>query len=285
MPLDDIFRAIEDARRLNFTLFEIEGVGEQFRVVVENKEAIRTKCREAGLKIVDFVAVLPDLVSVDETKRKTAIANFKSGCEAASFLGADMVELDTYYPPLYVTKPYDISRDFGYAYEPPKMRVEPSFDFWKYFDSVVVDSVANCNDFAASLGLKLCIEPRVWETISNPWAIEILLREVRSSNLGAVLDTAHLACQRTPLVQAVEMLGKRIFYVHASDCDYTSEDHLEIGKGKIDWVTLLNALDKQGFDGVFGIDIGGTPKMRDKLDDVYLRSKVYLTTALTKNAN
>lgn len=129
MALTDIFKAIEDARRLGFTLFEIEGVGEQLHTVVENKETIRAKCREAGLKIVNVVPVLPDLVSVDERRRKTALADFKSGCETARFLDADVVELDTYYPPLYITKPYDISGDFGYAYEPPNMRVDSDFNF------------------------------------------------------------------------------------------------------------------------------------------------------------
>lgn len=283
MALNDIFKAIDDVRRLGFTLFEIEGVGEQLHTVVENREAIRARCREAGLQIVNFVPVLPDLVSVDERKRKTALADFKSGCETARFLETGMVELDTYYPPLYITKPYDISQDFGYAYEPPKMRVEPTFNFWPYFNDIVVDSVAKCNDFASEVGVRLCIEPRVWETISNVWALELLLRQIRSDNLGAVLDTAHLACQRSPLIQVVEMLGKRIFYVHASDCDYTSEDHLEIGKGLIDWENLLKALDKQGFDGFFGIDIGGSAKIRHDLDGVYLRSRTYLTEAIAKN--
>lgn len=142
------------------------------------------------------------------------------------------------------------------------------------------DSVAKCNDFADGLGLKLCIEPRVWETLSNVWALELLMRAVHSSNLGVVFETAHLACQRTALVQAAEMLGKRIFYVHASDSDYRSEDHLEIGKGVIDWGTVLKALEKQGFEGVFGLDIGGDPKMSDSIDGMYTRSRTYLENAI-----
>jgi sugar phosphate isomerase/epimerase len=281
--LEDVFRAIEDARRLGFTLFEIEGVGKQLHSVAKNRATIKNRCDEAGLKIVNFVPVLPDLASEDEGKRKVALANFELGCEIASFLDADMVELDTYYPPLYVVKPYDISREFTYAYEPPKMKVDPSFDFWRYFNDVVVDSVATCNDQAAAHGLRLCIEPRVWETTSNVWSLEVLFREIHSSNLGAVFETAHLTCQRTPLVQAVEMLGKRIFYVHASDSDVRSEDHLEIGRGVIDWVTLLKALAKQQFDGVFGLDIGGNSRMRDTLDGLYTRSRTYLENAIAKN--
>ena len=132
MSLDDVYRAIEDVRRLGFTLFEIEGVGPQLRTVAENKAAIKNRCTEAGLKIVNFVPVLPDIASQDEGKRNVALADFKLGCETASFFDADMVELDSYYPPLYEVKPYDISQEFSYAYKPPKMKVEPSFDFWRY---------------------------------------------------------------------------------------------------------------------------------------------------------
>lgn len=283
MSLDDLYKAIGDAQRLNFSLFEIEGVGPQLHMLAKDKANIKNRCIEAGLKIVNFIPVLPDLTSVDEGKRKVALADFRLGCEIASFLDADMVELDSYYPPLFVVKPYDISKEFSYAYEPPKMKVEPGFDFWQYFNDVVVDSVAACNDFAASLGLKLCIEPRVWETLSNVWALEMLMREIHSSNLGAVFETAHLTCQRTALVQAVEMLGKRIFYVHASDSDVKSEDHLEIGKGVIDWVILLKALEKQRFDGVFGLDIGGNPQMRDTIDSMYTSSRTYLENAIAKS--
>jgi sugar phosphate isomerase/epimerase len=114
------------------------------------------------------------------------------------------------------------------------------------------------------------------------WALDTLLRKVNSNNLGAVYETGHFACQRTSLVEAAEMLGKRIFYVHASDSQYTSEDHLELGKGLIDWPTVLAALEKQGFNGVFGLDIGGNPQMRDALDGMYTRSKTFLEAALVK---
>ena len=86
------------------------------------------------------------------------------------------------------------SREFRYAIEPPEMTVLQEFDFWKYFSNVVVDSVSNCNDYAAEVGLKLCIEPRVWETLPNVWALELLMRMVNSENLGVVFETAHLAC-------------------------------------------------------------------------------------------
>jgi len=282
MSLEDIFKAIEDAQRLGFTWFEMEGVGKQLHVVDKNKSEIKRRCDKAGLKITNFVPVLPDMVSQDEEKRRAALADFELGCEVARFLDTQMVEADSYHTPLYVEEPYDISREFSYAYHPPKMRVDAKFDFWQFFDHVLVDSIAKCNDFAADRGLRLCIEPRVWETIPSVWALDHLLRKVNSKNLGVVYETGHFACQRTALVEAAEILGKRIFYVHASDSDYANEDHLELGKGLIDWDTVLLALQKQGFEGVFGLDIGGNPRMQDSLDGMYARSRTYLQDALIR---
>lgn len=283
ISIKNLLKAIDDAHRLSFTLFEIEGVaGDNLHAVVENKAGIRSKCRETGVQIMNFIAVLPDLMSMEETKRKAALTDFKSACETAAYFETDMIQIDTHYSPLYASKPYDISQEFGFAYQPPTMRLESSFDFWKYFNNVIVDSVSRCNEFAENAGLRLCIEPRTWENIPSAWALELLVREVGSSNVGAVFDTAHLACQKTLLVQAVEMLGKRIFYVHASDSDFRIEDHLEIGTGLIDWVSLSMALKKQGFDGVFGIDVGGATRMRGSLDSMYLRSRKYLENSITK---
>ena len=283
ISIKDLLKAVDDAHKLGFTLFEIEGVaGGNLRAVVANKDGIRAKCRETGVQIMNFIPVLPDLMSMEETRRQAALTEFNSACETAAYLEAGMIQIDTHYSPLYLSKPYDISQQFGFAYQPPSMRLESSFDFWKYFNSVIVDSVTKCNEFAANSGLRLCIEPRTWENIPNVWALELLLREVGSSNVGAVFDTAHLACQKTLLVQAVEMLGKRIFYVHASDSDFRIEDHLEIGTGLIDWVSLSRALKKHGFDGVFGIDVGGAARMRTALDSMYVRSRKFLEDSIMK---
>ncbi len=86
ISVKDLLNSIDDAHRLGFSLFEIEGVaGDNLRGVVENKAAIRTKCRETGVHIMNFIPVLPDLMSMDETKRKTALADFRSACETAAF--------------------------------------------------------------------------------------------------------------------------------------------------------------------------------------------------------
>jgi len=72
------------------------------------------------------------------------------------------------------------------------------------------------------------------------------------------------------------MLGDRIFYVHASDSDFLTEDHLAIGTGRVDWEGLLKALVKHGYEGFIGIDIGGRKELKHRLDSMYVNSKKHL---------
>jgi len=274
--IEEIISAISDAKRLGFKYIELEGVGRQLHIVADNQALIKRRCEGEGVRIINFVPVLPDLVSTDSEKRRRALQDFRLGCGVASYFEADMIQVDTFHLPIYVDIPYDVTKDFEYAYEAPSLRVDPDFDFWDYFNNVLVQSVGECNDMAMDHGLKLCIEPRTWETISNVWAMEMLMREVGSGNLGAVLDVAHLSAQKMNVVQCVEMLGRRIFYVHASDNDYLTEDHLEIGRGKVEWMNLLRALKKHSFSRFIGIDIGGKPDLRPMLDEMYINSKRYL---------
>ena len=282
--LEEILAAIDDAKRLGFQYMELEGVGRQLYTVAKHKETIKKRCEERGIKMIDFVPVLPDTMSTDPQKRRKALKDFHLGCELAAYFETGMVQADTFHLPIHIELPYDISKDFEFSYKPPSIRVEPEFDFWEFFQNVIVSSISECNDIAKDYGLKLCIEPRTWENISNAWALELLLREIKSKNLGAVLDVAHLAAQKMVPSQCVEMLGKRIFYVHASDSDFLTEDHLEIGTGSVNWEKLFRALKKHDFQGFIGIDVGGKKELKPRLDSMYVNSRRYLENLMKKIA-
>ena len=279
--LEEILAAINDAKRLGFQFMELEGVGPQLHTVAENRAKIKRRCETNSVKLIDFVPVLPDTMSADPEKRRKALKDFQLGCELGAYFETGMVQADTFHLPVHVEPPYDISREFAFAYSPPSVAIDPAFDFWHFFENILVSSIAECNDLAKEHGLKLCIEPRTWENISNTWALELLMREIGSKNLGAVLDVAHLAAQKMSPVQCVEMLGERIFYVHASDSNFMTEDHLEIGTGSVDWESLLRVLNKHGYKGFVSIDIGGKEELRPRLDTLYVNSKNYLENLMT----
>ena len=60
-------------------------------------------------------------------------------------------------------------------------------------------------------------------------------------------------------VDAVLALGSRIMTTHISDHDYVDERHWLPGEGKIDWMRMLAAFEKIGYDGVFNYELGNDP--------------------------
>jgi sugar phosphate isomerase/epimerase len=280
--LEDILAAIDDAKRLGFQYMELEGVGPQLHTVAMKRAKIKRHCEANGVKLIDFVPVLPDTMSTKPQKRRKALKDFELGCELGAYFETGMVQADTFHLPIHVEAPYDVSKEFAFSYKPPSIRIDPKFDFWEFFDNILVPSISECNGMAQDHGLRLCIEPRTWENVSNTWAFALLMREINSKNLGAVLDVAHLAAQKMSPSLCAEMLGKWTFYVHASDNDFMTEDHLEVGTGKVDWESLLEALKKHQYKGFIGIDIGGRKELKPSLDPMYTNSRAYLENLMGK---
>jgi sugar phosphate isomerase/epimerase len=112
----------------------------------------------------------------------------------------------------------------------------------------------------------------VGELVSNTDAFLRLWEHVGSDNFGMVLDTGHQNAQKEILPLSVEKLGKRIFYVHVSDNDGRTNEHLALGKGTIDWEGVFTALRKHGYDGYIAIDIGNVPD----IEKAYIESRQFL---------
>jgi D-psicose/D-tagatose/L-ribulose 3-epimerase len=151
------------------------------------------------------------------------------------------------------------------------VEVDPAFR-WDALWGWLTDSMGACADEADRAGLKLCLEPRVGEIVSNTDALLRLMEAVDSDNFGAVLDTGHLHAQKEILPLSVEKLGSRILYVHASDNDGQTNQHLAPGKGNVDWDGVFLALKKHAFSGYVAVDVGNVPN----LDAQYKKSKAFL---------
>ena len=269
--LPDTHRALEEMEVLGFKNVELEGVGEEnLRAVYDARQDLKKRCEDLGLTVVNFCPVLPDLVHPEKARRIHALDLFKLGVETAGSLGCEMVQTISATPPLtFVGKtPYKEALAYGQRYE---VKVDPAFrwdDVWGW----LTDSMGACADEADRAGLTLCLEPRVGEIISNTDALLRLMEAVDSDNFGAVLDTGHLHAQKEILPLSVEKLGSRIRYVHASDNDGQTNQHLAPGTGTVDWEGVFLALKKHEFAGYVAVDVGNVPN----LDAAYRESKSFL---------
>ena len=275
--LPDTHRALQEMAALGFQSVELEGVREEnLRAVYEARQALKARCDGLGLSIVNFCPVLPDLVHPEKARRVHALDLFKLGVEAASFFGCETVQTVSSTPPLAFVgeAPYAEALTYGQRYQ---VKLDPAFrwdDLWGW----LTDSMGACADEANRAGLKLCLEPRVGEIVSNTDALLRLLDAVDSDNFGAVLDTGHLNAQKEILPLSVEKLGPRIHYVHASDNDGLTNQHLAPGKGTVDWDGVALALKKHGFTGHVAVDVGNVPN----LDAEYKESKTFLESLSTR---
>lgn len=258
--MSDTYRALEDMAALGFDAGELEGVYEEnLRAVAAVRSEIRQRCADLGLRIVNFCPVLPDLVSPDLAQRRHGLDLFRLGAELAVYFGSPLIQIDSHTPPIEFVahRPYGNTIEFQRQFN---VRIPAGFS-WDRTWNVLVDSVRTCATIAREAGLRLAMETRVGEMVSNTDALLRLMDHVAEPSFGAVLDTGHLHAQKEILPLSVEKLGHRIFYVHASDNDGRDNAHLAPGRGTVDWDALLQGLLRQGFDGCIGIDIGGVPDL------------------------
>jgi len=275
--IEDTFKVIEEASKLGFHYMELEGVREDnIKEVYENRRKIKELCEANGIKIMNFCPILPELVDLDDERREKGFELYRIGLELAVYFGAELVQIDSFTPPLKFKgqRPYNENIDFGLDL---KIDIDPDFDWEKQWE-VLVKSFSEAAELAQKANLKLCVEPRVGEMISNTDSALRLLDHVKNDNLGIVLDTAHLHAQKEILPLSVEKLKNKIFYLHVADNDGRVNEHLAIGKGNIDWEGVFLALKKHNFDGYIGIDVGRVNNIENEL----LYSKNYLVNLCGK---
>jgi len=257
--IPDILNALEQIKQLGFDTTEIEAMGKKNLEEEWNaREIIKEKLDYLDLKVNNLCAVFPELT---ENNWKNYIPLFEKSADLANYLECETIQLDSHMPPVkYVTeRPYDDTIKFDVEVK-IKIENDPNGFNWDSHWKNMVNSIKKCDDIAQDRRLRLCLEPRVHESISNTDAILRLFDWVNSDNFGAVLDTGHLHAQKEIIPLSVEKLREKIFFVHASDNNGRTNQHLGVGRGNIDWEGTLKALKKYNYNDYIAIDIGNLPE-------------------------
>lgn len=268
---ENILRGISKVAEWGFNAFEMEAIGEEnLKMLWIRRQELKKHIESLNLKLANFVPMLPETVSLDAGKRNHALEMFKVGVELAVMLDAQLVMTDSFEVPLqYVGEaPGNDPIRYGKSY-----RIKITDDFsWDRVWQNLVSVVSQCTKICADHRIKLALETRVGEAVSNTDAFLRLYDTINNDNLGIVFDTGHMNAQKEILPLSIEKLKDRIFLIHASDNDSRTNQHLSLGEGTIDWRSVLQALRKHRFDGYIALDIGDCPR----LDEAYLNSKKFL---------
>ena len=269
--MENTYRVLKEMKALGFTSVELEGVrGDNLMEVYGQRQELKKFCDGEGLRVINFCPVLPNSVSLNKKVRKESYDHFKRGIEIANLFKCATIQGASYSPPLKFRgdSPYKENVSFNKQFA---VEVDPKFKWERQWDAMV-ESYTFFTKEAKKAKLKFCVEPRVGELLSNTDAILRMMDEVGDDHFGAVLDTAHLNAQKEILALSVEKLGKRIFYVHASDNDGKVNEHVATGRGTVDWDGIFQGLKKHKFSGYLAIDVGMVPD----IDAQYRESHEFL---------
>lgn len=110
-------------------------------------------------------------------------------------------------------------------------------------------------------------QPAMWERFFNSTQCE---------NIGLEWDAAHLVCQFIDPVENVRKFGRRIFHVHAKDafinhplletygiCHPGVAEHRFPGLGQSNWVEIVHALVRAGYDSDLNVEGRHDPVYRN----------------------
>ncbi|HBG17425.1 MAG TPA: hypothetical protein DDW93_11630 [Firmicutes bacterium] len=278
--IPDTFSALREMKELGFDYAELEGVsGPNLISVYEARHEIKKVLDEIDLRVINFVPVIPELRELDNEKRKYGREMFERGLEVAKTIGTEFIQIDSFPPCLECLDgvQYDSENVTNYGAR-WRYRMAPEFS-WERQWEVLVESVKWCVQKAKTVGLKLIVEPRVGEIISNTDGMLRLIEAVNEPNLGAILDTGHQYAQKEILPLSVAKLKDRLMYLHLSDNDSTKNDHFVPGNGTIDWIGLFEALKINNYQGYAGLDIA---KTNEELSVSYLKAKDIFTQYATQ---
>ncbi len=269
--ISDTLSALREIKRMGFDYAELEGVsGPNLVTVYEGRHEIKKLLDEINLRVVNFVPVIPELREMDEEKKTYGRQMFEKGLAVAETIGTEFIQIDSFPPCLECLDgvQYDSENVTNYGAR-WRYRLAPEFSWDRQWE-VFVDNTKWCAQKAKAAGLKLIVEPRVGEIVSNTDAMLRLIEAVNEPNLGAILDTGHQYAQKEILPLSIAKLKDRLFYLHLSDNDGSRNDHFVPGEGTIDWVGFFEALKIINYQGYAGLDIA---KTKEELSVSYLKAK------------
>ncbi|AEF96763.1 sugar phosphate isomerase/epimerase family protein [Methanotorris igneus] len=188
---------------------------------------------------VDIVVHAPfsDLnpASMNERVRRLTVDCITDAIEGAFELDASVVVVHPgYIPPLWSNYVEDI--------------LDNNF-------STLSDIVEVAEDYGITIGLENM--PNFKGVLGiTPESLREIVKDIDSKYLGITFDIGHANTIGNPadFVEELNSIGEGIVHVHIHDNNGYDDEHLKIGEGKIDFLSVLKKLKEIKYDGVLSIE-------------------------------
>lgn len=235
-PIKPVLKELEGFARLGFDYLELamDPPLAHYSIIRKQKDEILDALQQHGMEIVCHLPTFVSTADLTQSIRDASLHEVLRSLETASELEAKKVVLHPSYiggMGVYVMKQVK-----GYAF----------------------DSLGKVVFRAKQLGLCLCLEnmfPKSMAFFKPDDFVEVF---EMFPELKMTLDTGH-ACIDSPkgkqLFDFLRIFGDRIGHVHASDNHGKRDDHLPIGKGRIDFPKFAKALKEIGYDDTVTLEV------------------------------
>ncbi|MFO7932987.1 MAG: sugar phosphate isomerase/epimerase family protein [Bacteroidales bacterium] len=264
-----------EMKRLGFRSVELEGIHEEHLLKMHGmRSRIRSEAEGMGLDVPVFCTVLPGLSSPFDEEREKNLELFALGCEAAEELGATCVLDNSPLPPWQFPEGIPVTRHYDESVL-AEATLPEGLQWNRYWDGLVKTYRAAC-DIAAGKGLTYQLHPCHGALVDTTDAYLLFSAAVGRDNLRFNLDTANQFFLKDNLFLSLLRLEGHVDYVHISDNGGEKMEHLVPGRGRINWDRFFEMLDRTGFSGKFGIDVGGAESGVDDLETAYRQSARWL---------
>ena len=264
----DTRKYLEEMKALGFQSVELEGIrADHLGEMYEMRHQIAGWASELDLRIPIFCVVLPGLSSSVEDERDASLSLFEKGCDVAAALGAKAVLDNAPLPPYRFPDDIPIVRH----YDEDVLRaaaVPEDLDWSSYWDQLVATYQQAC-EIAGSRNLTYQMHPCQGVLSATTDAFLYFNDAVQRDNLRFNLDTANQFMMQDNLAFSLIRLKGLVDYIHVSDNPGDRVEHLEPGKGAINWDVFFETVDRVDYDGHFGVDVGGHESRVDDLDAAY----------------
>jgi sugar phosphate isomerase/epimerase len=131
----------------------------------------------------------------------------------------------------------------------------PLDDFSTRIHKALLDSMITLIEYAEAHEVTIAIEnvpsmKSAWEEAVGKKAEELIdiIKEIKAKNIGVTFDVGHANTVGDPAEFATK-IAPYVVNIHLHDNDGSTDQHLVIGEGKIDFLRILSIFKKSGYSG------------------------------------
>jgi len=270
MVEDTVFHLHEMAHA-GFSSVEVEANRpSQMAWIYRNRKLIKQALVKLKLQVPYFCAILPGLSSPHSSERKENLNTFEKACETAKLFGSKGIFDNAPLPPYQFPGDIPIVRHFSDEIL-MSGSIPEGLEWPRYWDAMIGTYRDAC-DIAAGHGLTFQMHPALGVLASTTDGFLHFHDAVGRDNLRFNIDTANQFMMRDNLTLSLIRVKDYLDYIHLSDNRGHRIEHLLPGQGSIHWGSFFDTLERIGFKGEIGVDIGGAESEIGNLEEAYRRA-------------